>query len=227
MILKGQPAKSVTYLPSDLAFQSAGLSAEALSSRMPPYYASYQYSVQNLDPGESFSIRGLYGDNWFALHTWEILGVIIVLIVIGIFAKLFHLGTRIKELFINPKKTRTSGHVYRPAKRVHRHKHEVYEFSFGRPIVAGIVSAFLFVFVSFLLQFFFQFFQYGFWGYDMFIGVAMMILMFIILFALPLIAIFGPAIYVGHKYGWREGLLTFIISVILAFVFVSLLAATF
>jgi hypothetical protein len=214
MVLKGKPQMSTTYLPSALAGASQSMVASELGKRVYDYYPrSYQYNSKNLDPGESFVVSGLYGKNSYMLFFWEYLGVIIVILVILIAAKYFGVAARIKNAFTaKPGKAAPKAeHVERKPQPPPVAQHAEYAFSIERPIIMGMVTAFLYMLVSFLMQFFTMI---GTFGYSNTFLIPFMMFMYILIFAMPFVALFGPALYVNKKYGWQEGLLTFIFAVV-------------
>ena len=206
MELKGKPKFDIEYKPSVLAgtFSTAARApaTSEMSKYISPYYRqSSQFSAQNLDPNESFKVKGLYGENIFLLYLYEILGTIIGLIVIIFIFKRFGIISRIRKVF-KPKAVTT------------KVKTSEVEFSWTRVLVSGVGSGFLYIVVSLLIQFIFGLLQdlSNFGSYFM----PLALILYLILFLLPLVALFAPAIYLYKTYSWKEGLLTFIIGVVTA-----------
>jgi hypothetical protein len=227
MILKGKPEMETQYLPSTLASSSQMMAADEFSRQVSSYYRriSYQYTAKNLDPSESFTVTGLYGKSYFMLFFWEYVGTIVVIIVILLLAKYFGLVARIKDLFIHkPGKAapHKAPHVEKGVqqKPVQAKPAEPLEFPFsiGRPLIMGMVTAFLYLVVSFLTNIIFNLIGSGFSPYSNPFFIPLMILMFLVMFALPILALFGPSIYVYKKYGWKEGLLTFVFGLVFTIV---------
>jgi hypothetical protein len=213
MTLKGKPQMTTTYLPSTFAGAAQTLAAPELSKRMYDYYypRSFQYNSKNLDPGESFTVTGLYGKSLFMLHFWEIALAVILIIAVIMAAKYFGLVVRVRDLFAaKPAKAAPKApqaEKPQPAKPAPAHRPE-YPFSFERPLIMGMVTAFLYLVVSFMINFVFTWTS-GFYPSSAFM-IPFMILAFILVFAMPVAALFGPALYVNRKYGWKEGVLTFV-----------------
>jgi hypothetical protein len=207
MQLKGKPKFDVEYSPSFLAgtfSTAASVSSSEMSRYISPYYRrSTQFSAQNLDPNESFKVNGLYGENVFLLYLYEIIGIIVALIIIIFVFKYFKLTSRIRGAFKSksPVKIKTT-------------ERTATEFSWTRVLIAGVGSGFLYIIVSLLIQFISSLLQ-SFSSYGSFF-MPLAIILFLILYFLPVIALFAPAIYLYKAYSWKEGLLTFIIGVVTA-----------
>jgi len=90
-------------------------------------------------------------------------------------------------------------------------------FSWGRPLIMGIVTAFLFTVASYLSQFIY-FMMDNFFRYSSQMMIPFAVLAIILMFALPLLALFGPAVYVFKKYGWKEGMIAFVFGLIFSVV---------
>jgi len=137
MELKGKPKFDINYKSSDiLAAISKGSAQELVNSvasiraPYPPYYGGDQYSAQNLLPGESFTVKGLYGSNFWLLYIQEIVWGLVG-IAVFLFVFYFFLIRRIRKVF---QRRYEGGEVRRKI-----------NFSLGRALVVGVVSGFLFV----------------------------------------------------------------------------------
>jgi hypothetical protein len=53
------------------------------------------------------------------------------------------------------------------------------------------------------------------------------IILFLIIYFLPVVALFAPAIYLFKTYNWKEGLLAFVIGVITAVFLLYFISTTF
>lgn len=148
MTLKGKPEFDIDYKPSYLARQfqtetadvGAALATAGLMSNYkaytPPRSNRVHYSVNNIDPGESFTIKGLYGDNSYLLYIWEFLATIAIVIMFLFFAKSFRLWKKIKDLF-SPK--------------IHFKKNGFsLERSLGMGLISGLFFSISFIFVTIL-----------------------------------------------------------------------------
>ncbi len=229
MTLKGKPQMSTTYLPSSFMGASKTMAADELGTRLYDYYyrPSYQYTAANLDPGESFTVTGLYGKSAFMLYLWEYLAAFVIVVVALIVIRYFGLIKRTKDLFAGrqAKAAPKPQHVERPqparaAPAAHA-EHAAYPFSIERPVIMGIVTAFLYLLVSFMVQYIFAS-SSGFYPSNTFM-IPFMMLTIIVVFAVPVVALFGPAVYMNRKYGWKEGALTFVFGVIFTLVMFYLL----
>lgn len=133
MQLKGKPSLKFDYRPSELATMTASSAKDFIGMIRYPY-GGYQYSGQNLLPGESFTVSGLYGENFFLLYIGEILAGIFGLLIVVVIFFLF-MYSRVKKMFAR-----------RPEER--RLKSPA-SFSFGRALLVGIGSGFIFVIALF------------------------------------------------------------------------------
>lgn len=200
MYLKGQPNFNIQYRPSEIASQALSAGPEAIARILPPYGGNAQYTASNLQPGESFIISGLYGDNLILLYAQEIGLGIIGLIILAIIVKYLFVD-RARKMFSRRESE----------ERVSRRS----EFSFGRPIVVGIISSIIFVAVYYLLNFVF--------GSGYYYGNVNAIILLVMNAVFILISIFGLPYWLFSKYGKAEGVLAGIISLVLSFVLLILL----
>lgn len=199
MYLKWEPKFDIQYKPSDIAAQSMKASAEAIIGIVPPRNGNAQYSASNLQPGESFTISGMYGDNWILLYFQEIVLVVVGLFAVGIVAK-YVFANRVKKIFAR------RGGEERIARRT--------EFSFARPIIVGFVSSLIFISVYYLLNVLFGSSYYG--------NVTSITLL-VINAVFVLLSLFGLPYFLYSKYSKAEGILAGIISLVLSFVLLILL----
>jgi hypothetical protein len=213
MQLKGNPNFNVNYNPSEMqGVLSAGTAKEFVNSvasiRSPgPYYGGSQYSAQNLLPGESFTITGLYGSNFWLLYTQEIVWGIVVLIVV-LFVFYFFLMRRIRKVF----ERRYEGEVRRKG-----------GFSFSRALITGVISGFLFVVAYFVLTYFSGLFSsMPYYGYQS----ATQILFFLLNAAVLILSLFGLPFWIGRM-NRSEGIVAGIISIFSALVLLVIISMIF
>jgi len=209
MELKGKPKFNIDYKPSELATMATSSAKEFVSSiRAPPYYGYQQYSAQNLLPGESFTIKGLYGSNFFLLYFYEIaIGIIGLLVFLIVFYSIAY--RRVRRMFAR----RIEGEEIRRRSG----------FSFGRALVTGIFSGFIFVFAFFALTFLSSLFQGGYYYYQPILTILFFMLNAIIL----LISLFGLPYYLYSRYSRSEGIVSGIISVVSALLFLVVISILF
>jgi hypothetical protein len=206
-----------------VAGYSSSLQAKDLESQIAPNYyrGSYQYTASNLDPAESFMVSGLYGENSLLLYFWEIIGGIAIAVAIVIIFRYFGLAERIRKMFAG-KHAEPAARSAKKAEMVKRapaaaQPQQLIAFSWGRPLIMGIVTAFLFTVASYLSQFIY-FMMDNFFRYSSQMMIPFAVLAIILMFALPLLALFGPAVYVFKKYGWKEGMIAFVFGLIFSVV---------
>jgi hypothetical protein len=207
MELKGKPKFKIDYKPSELATMAAPSAQEFVGMIRYPY-GGYQYSAQNLLPGESFTITGLYGENFFLLYLQEIAAGIICLIVFS-FAFYVFAYRKIRRMFVR----RIEGEEIRRRR----------EFSFGRTLVVGIFSGFIFVFVFFVLIYLSGLIQGGYYYYQ----PVLMILFFLLDAIILLMSLFGLPFYLGSRYSKSEGVAAGIISIITALLLLVIVSILF
>jgi len=195
MELKGKPKFNIDYKPSELATMTAPTAKEFVSAIRTPYYGWQQYSAQNLLPGESFTITGLYGENFFLLYFYEI---IIGALALVVFLVLFY------------------AFIYRKVRRMFARRIEGEEirkrrgFSFGRTFLVGVFSGFIFVFAFFALTYLSSLFQGGYYYYQPVLAILFFLLNAIIL----ILSLFGLPYYLYSRYSKSEGVVAGIISII-------------
>lgn len=103
-------------------------------------------------------------------------------------------------------------------------KNKEMELSLTRALVTSLVSAFLFVVSLFFSMFIFGVMESAIgYGYNNFVmGISSLMLVLVLCGA----ALFGPAYYETRKFGWFEGLITLVISTLLAMGFITLVFMT-
>jgi len=209
MELKGKPKFNIDYSPSELATMSTSSAKDFVGMiRSPSYYGGYQYTAQNLLPGESFTVTGLYGENFFLLYFYEIIVGIVGLIFFLTIFFLFIYG-RVRRLF-----ARRSG-----VEEIRRRP----GFSFSRVLVTGIFSGFIFVFAFFSLIFLSSLFQSGYYYYQ----PILTILFFLIDAIILILSMFGLPYYLYSRYSRSEGIASGIISIVSALVFLVVVSILF
>ncbi|OGI12435.1 hypothetical protein A3K64_04275 [Candidatus Micrarchaeota archaeon RBG_16_36_9] len=219
MQLKGKPNFNIQYSPSVLAgtfSATASVSYDKMSEYISYYRQSSQFSAQNLDPGESFTVKGIYGDNIFLLYIYEILELIVAILFAILVFKHFRLTSRIKNSF------KLKNNVA-PVQKIKSTTHGA-EFSWTRVSIAGVGSGFLYIIASLLIQFLTGLFQ----SFSSFSYLfPLVIILYIIIFLLPVIALFAPAVYLAKTFSWKEGLLCFIFGVITTVILLFVIATMF
>jgi hypothetical protein len=205
MELKGKPKFNIDYSPSMLA-TSSNTAKEMVSTMI--RYTNYggQYSAQNLLPGESFTVTGLYGDNVFLMYLYEIAaGIIVLIIFLAIFFLFIY--SRVRGMF----ERRGEGETMRRRSG----------FSFGRALIVGMFSGFIFVFIFFVLTFL-SGFMYSGYGYSY---QPMMSILFLLLYGIILVvSLFGLPYYLYSRHSKSEGVAAGIVAIISALVILFLIS---
>lgn len=203
MYLKGKPSFNIQYRPSEIAAQALkATNAEAFVQSYPIRYGGGQFTASNLQPGESFTISGLYGDNLVLLYADYIAIAVLGIVVLAILVK-YYFADRVTRMF-----ARREGDE--------RMSRRASEFSFGRPVLVGFVSSFIFIAVYYLLNLVFSN------GY--YYGDAITSIMFLVINAIfILLSLFGFPYYLYSRFNKSEGILAGIVSLILSFVLLILL----
>src|SRR3972149_1552757 len=197
MELKGKPKFDIQYTPS---FLTGGTFAAKSAVEYAPYLSRYyqppsnaHFSAQNLDPGESFTAQDLYGKSVLLLYLWEIVGSIVLIIVVISILKILHVFGRIRTKFSASKGREVSG------------------FSFTRPIAMGIVTGIAFVVSYYVITLLYSLIGSSYYYSSFSTAIAILILIFGAVIILG--SLFGPAIYIGRRFGFGEGILTFLIGI--------------
>jgi len=227
LYLKGGQSK-VEYKPE--FFGSGAVSKMASAEVSSSYYRDYSQSIEysqgeivknasNLDPFESFHLKGSYSDNWFLLFLGDIALWIIVLIVIAFIAKNWVLNKifkgREEKQFFEPKRT---------AREKRELKGQEEERGIGFVALVGFLSAlgviafwwFYVVIVSALFSI---------------VGYMNSSLIGLLFFLIGLIVsgflLIGPPIYYGNRKGFGFGAMILISTVLwlLVLAVVSLIIA--
>ncbi len=198
MYLKGKPSFDIQYKPSELAAQALkSTNAESFVQAYPIRYGGGQFTANNLQPGESFTISGLYGDNLVLLYAQEIGLAAVGVIVLAILVK-YYLGDKMRGMFAKRESEERIG-IRRTS-----------EFSFARAILAGFISSLIFIAVYYLLNIIFQ---NGYYYNSAISGITLLVInaVFVIL------SIFGLPYYLYSQYSRSEGIVAAIISLVLSF----------
>jgi hypothetical protein len=204
MYLKGKPSFDIQYKPSELAAQALkSTNAESFVQSYPIRYGGGQFTANNLQPGESFTISGLYGDNLVLLYAQEIGLAVVGVIVLAILVK-YYLVNKMRGMFAKRESEERIG-----SKRSS-------EFSFARAILTGFISSLIFIAVYYLLNIIFE---NGYYGGGIISGVTILVInaVFVIL------SIFGFPYYLYSQYSKGEGILAAIVSLVLSFLLLVLL----
>ena len=162
------------------------------------YAGGYVKEKRNLDPWESFHVAGTYNyaSWWFLTYLWEIAGLAALLL-----AFRFLLFGRVRSAF------RQRG-ISMPADR------------FTRTGFMGLVSAVSVLLVSWIM-FSFASMNWMPWHIQQVFEFVILMVMGISVLA----AFFGPAAYIGRKYGFQEGLLTLASTVVWLIVIMWIIGA--
>lgn len=212
LYLKGGKA-TVDYRPDyfnemqTMSVPKAGMQSTTLSdfSRRVSYTDGLVKNAYNLDPYESFHVKGKFADTGWKLYFFEILGVTAVIITAIIILKAF-LWEKIKVIFMN---IGTLKQEKKPDER------KDYGGAILRSFIFGFASALLIVVTWIVIKFLGDWLSSNFYSYDDLI----MPLFFLMIVMVMFLSIFGFSIYSGVKYGFLEGVLTFIMTTVWLFVF--------
>lgn len=197
MYLKGEPSFNVNYTPAMSALASA-TSATGVAAALPAIFRyGYQYHSSNLLPGEFFSVTGLYGSSLILLYVQEIVIGIIALVLIVLLFK-YILWARIKKLFARKEKSSEKSNA----------------FSYGRTIIAGFVSGFLFQVAYFTVQV-----VYTLVGNLYYYNSPLPILFLLLSLIVYAMALFSLPYYLYTRYSRREGIVAGILSIIFGIIF--------
>ncbi|MFH0711268.1 MAG: DUF333 domain-containing protein [Candidatus Aenigmatarchaeota archaeon] len=210
MELKGKPKFDINYRSSDVfAAMSSGSAKQMVESiRYPgPYYGGSQYSAQNLMPGESFTVSGLYGSNFWLLYVQEIVWGLVI-IVAFLFVFYFFLMGRVRKVF---ERRFEGGEVRRRS-----------GFSFGRALLTGMASGFIFVVAYFALTYFSGLI----YSYNYYSGQPTVILFFLLNAGVLIVSLFGLPYWIGRR-NRSEGIVAGIIGIFAALVLLIVISMIF
>ncbi|MAG18384.1 MAG: hypothetical protein CL944_02840 [Candidatus Diapherotrites archaeon] len=197
LFMKGGEAK-VDYKPNIGFMGEMAMSKTMDVSIESPYYRDYYYSIRNaqglvktarnLDPFESFHVKGNYGENWLALYFFDLIAGIIgaaVLIVVSV------LGFRqITKVFKTKNTTKGKGNDYVQSALV----------AFGSAIAIVITNVVLFFTAVIVSEF-----SYSLQWIVLLIGLLGILVSFGLLFL--------PSLYVSSKKGIIQGALVFFLTI--------------
>jgi hypothetical protein len=202
MYLQGKPTLNVNYSAgAGLGAFSAATSAASAAALIAPIFSySYQYHSSDLLPGEYFSISGLYGKSQALLYIWDIVAGIIIVVVVILLVRFF-IGRRIKLVFSK----KTQG-----------------RFGLARPLLTGILSGFLFEVAYYGIEALFSFLNSQYY-YNSPLQILVILLALVTLG----LSLFGLPLYLGRKYGWKEGAIAAIVSLVAAVIYSIIIIALF
>lgn len=223
LFLKGGTS-NVEYKPD--FFGSAAVSKMSSAEVSSSYYRDYSSAIEysqgaivknafNLDPFESFHVKGQYSENWLLLFLGDIILWIIILGIIGLIAKkiLFPHSEERKEIFDEPK-FREKGKdklIQKPVQSIQLNGNN--GSNSGLIVGTGFFSALAII---------------GYWwffalimpmlGWSNYSLTGLLVLMFFLLgIALTLLLLIAPPIYFGKKKGFSTGLWIAISSILWLF----------
>ncbi|MFH1390981.1 MAG: hypothetical protein ABIH20_01585 [Candidatus Diapherotrites archaeon] len=194
LFMKGGEAK-VDYKPN-IGFMGEMAMAKAMDvSVESPYYKDYYYSIRNtqglvktatnLDPFESFHVKGNYGENWIGLYFFDmiagIIGAAVLIIILVLGFRKIKKALKFKE---------TKGNDYVQSALV----------GFGSAVSIVIISAVLFFIAALVSEF-----SYSLQWISLLIGLLGILISFVLLFL--------PSLYVSSKKGIIQGALTFFLTI--------------
>jgi hypothetical protein len=183
----------IDYMPFSFmeSAKMAGAESQEMSdfSRRVEYQSGYVKTASELDPWESFHVKGEYAGSWFWLHKALILGIILV--AAGVIGSAIILARRIKFRSV-PLKVALSG--------------------FATTAGLGILWLLSFLIIKYLAGGMSYHYRDLFALFIVFISVIM-----------SLVILFGPAIYMGTKYGVMAGLFAVVSTVVWLFLIALLI----
>ncbi len=200
LYLKGKRSEVNYTVPSQELFSPSGVSggkfaSPALDSLVSQIgsYGSMVKEAKNLAPNESLSVKGEYAKSKFRLYLWNYL--LFVLIVAGILAGIFYL-----RKYLDKRKTAQAILPAVKKKAVAPKDNEVSILNFTYAST-GLLSAMLVIVLTWIVKYlsterYFYFMQDEFFG----------LIVLIVILLLYVLAIFGPAVYIGSKHGARAGI---------------------
>ncbi len=181
----------------------------------------YVKTATFLDPGESFQVNGKYAKSSFGLNYWSWLMTILVLVAIFlIVSALVKKAQRKRKLKIVVESSKPF------AAKAHKKEQVKGDFNWKSVIVGG-VSAVVMIFSWFLIAFLVEVIDDAL--HYRFEGIIMPLIIMIAAIWM-LFVLIAPALYMGIKYGWKNGLITvasFIGSLIVLGVLIVIILALF
>ncbi len=190
-----------------MSVPKAGMQSTTLSdfSQRVSYTDGLVKNAYNLDPYESFHVKGEFADTGWKLYFFEILGVTAVIIAAIIILKAF-LWKKIKVIFMNFGELK---HEQQPDER------RSYGGAILRSFIFGFASALLIVVTWIVIYSLGNWLSSAFYNFNALI----MPLFFLVAIMAISLSIFGFSIYSGIKYGFLEGVLTFVMTILWLFIF--------
>ena len=172
-------------------------------------YGVLEKSAKSLAPGESFVVRGEYATTWLKLYAKQILLSLAVIVAIAV--GLVYLAKWLrKRRLANSKVAKKTASTNEAAnkKAIEIGGEEAVSVPLYRYVVISFVAAGAVLALIGLIS---LITGWGLW--DKIVYSPVLILLILLILALIfVILLFGPAIYVGFKYGWRKGVMMFFIE---------------
>lgn len=186
---------------------SSGLSNSSLSSSIGSYYSTNSITKNTTDllSGDVFHVRGIYASSWFGMHwtgfAWFIFIVAAVIAAIVYGRKYWHK--------ISPPKAPIAVKEAGQKTSAPSQGFEAFFQTLWGAVVMGAINAvvvtLLIILIPIIYKTFFDFMRHGNDVLSMGITVLLPLLSVLVCGA----AIFGPAIYLGNKYGRAYGFVVF------------------
>jgi uncharacterized protein YneF (UPF0154 family) len=175
-------------------------------------------NAENLAPGESFTVKGEYAKSWFRLYLGSI--VIVILIIIGIFVGVYYLSKYLKKR--KEDSVKNSKEEIKDTTMI-IHKDDSVAFFSILHLGVGLLSLVLTVGLTFLIVFLEgSDFTYEWYSSSPIIEVLIIITIILLYF----LTIFGPAIFVAIKRGWKSFLAIIVMAALWA-IFLTVVLSIF
>ena len=191
------------------------------------HYGVVQKEAKNLAPNESMIVRGEYATSWFKLYLKQILislTIIIAIIIGSIFLSKWWKKRRAAKNKLNKEAVAKSEEVVE--KSTEKMGSKSIKMPFYRHVILGLISASLTLALIGILVAVDESNLFSILSYNSILALLAFLLVVLLFGAI----IFGPVVYIGFKYGWRQGLKLFAVEfgwlvilaiIVAAFIFLS------
>lgn len=216
-------------IKAEASLDAAGVSSVELDrlQNQIGHYGVVQKEAKNLAPNESMIVRGEYATSWFKLYLKQILislTIIIAIIIGSIFLSKWWKKRRAAKNKLNKEAVAKSEEVVE--KSTEKMGSKSIKMPFYRHVILGLISASLTLALIGILVAVDESNLFSILSYNSILALLAFLLVVLLFGAI----IFGPVVYIGFKYGWRQGLKLFAVEfgwlvilaiIVAAFIFLS------
>jgi hypothetical protein len=236
LILKGKKSE-VNYSTGNIALLSEAGAKDSFSSTAIDSvvsnigsYGALIKETSNLAPNESFIVKGEYATSWFRLYLQSIVISIVIVAMVVVGLELLVRSSKGKKKVETLGNNKTENNTVKEEEVIHHNIQDIKNtlpFFSTTHIIASLLSSTLVVVLVLLIQFITEAQLLGTLFHDTTLVLVASVIFIIAMFLLFFLFIFGPAVYVATKHGWKSFLMVLFMQFLWFVLFLILYIAFF